>query len=184
MLDAAKAAQQKAVASLGLAQSQYRRMEPLLKNNVVTQDELEVQAAQVATSQADVAAAEAAVRKAELDLGYTKIMSPISGRIGRHMVDIGNLIRNEESQLALIQAIDPIYAYFDVSENDLLRFMAMLRKKELPDPDQTPPVLHLGLANEDGFPHEGHLDFRELNINQATGTATRAAAFFLIRGGS
>ncbi len=68
-LDAAKAALQKAIASLALAQSQYRRMEPLLKNNVVTQEELDVQAAQVDTSKADVAAAEAAVRKAQARLG-------------------------------------------------------------------------------------------------------------------
>ena len=176
-LDAAKAAQQKASASLALAQTQYRRMEPLRLNNVVTQDELDVQAAQVKTSQADLAAADAAVRKAELDLGYTKISAPIAGRIGRHMVDIGNLVMQEQTQLATIQAVDPIYVYFDVSENDLLRFMAMLRNKELPDPDKNPPVLRVGLANEQGFPHEGRLDFRDISINQGTGTALRRAVF-------
>jgi RND family efflux transporter MFP subunit len=176
-LDAAKAAEQKGTASLALAQSQYRRMEPLLKDSVVTKDEIEVQAAQVESSKADVAAAEAAVRKAELDLGYTKITAPITGRIGRHLVDIGNLVREEQTQLAVIQAIDPIYVYFDVSENDLLRFMAMLRNHELPDPDKNPPVLHLGLADEPGFPHEGHLDFRELNLNTETGTALRRGIF-------
>lgn len=177
VLDAALATQQKAVASLALAQSQYRRMEPLRKNSVVTQEELDVQAAQVETSKADVAAAQAAVRKAELDLGYTTITAPITGRIGRHMVDIGNLVQSGTTQLAVIQAIDPIYAYFDVSENDLLRFMAMLRNHELPDPDKNPPVLHLGLANEQGFPHKGHLDFRELGINAETGTTKRRGIF-------
>ena len=176
-LDAAKAAQQRAFAAQALAQSQYRRMEPLRASNVVTQEELDVQAAQVETSKADVAAAEAAVRQAELNLSYTRIIAPISGQIGRHMVDVGNLVRAEETQLAVIQAIDPIYAYFDVSETDLLRFMAMLRNNELPDPDKSPPVLQLGLANEDGFPHQGHLDFRELGINAETGTARRRGVF-------
>src|SRR4029079_17429207 len=129
-----KAANHKAVASLGLAQSQYRRMEPLRASGVVTQEELDVQAAQVATSQADVEAAEAAVRKAELDLGYTRVTAPIAGRMGRHMVDVGNLVRAEETQLAIIRVIDPIYVKFEVSENDLLRFMAMRRNNELPDP--------------------------------------------------
>jgi RND family efflux transporter MFP subunit len=175
VLDAAKAANQRAIASLSLSKSQYRRMEPLRANGVVTQEELDVQAAQVETSQADVAAAEAAVRKAELDLGYTKITAPISGRIGRHMVDIGNLVRAEETQLAIIRVIDPIYAIFDVSENDLLRFMEMRRNDELPDPDKNPPVLHLGLANEDGFPHEGHLDYREMIVH--SGTARRRGIF-------
>lgn len=177
VLDAAQAAQQKAMAALALAQSQYRRMEPLRKNGVVTQEELDVQAAQVETSKADVAAAQAAIKKAQLDLGYTTITAPITGRIGRHMVDIGNLIQSGTTQLAVIQAIDPIYVYFDVSENDLLRFMAMLRNHELPDPEKNPPILHLGLANEQGFPHEGRLDYRELGINAETGTTKRRGIF-------
>lgn len=176
-LDAAQAALQKSIASLALAQSQYRRMEPLRRNSVVTQDELDVQAAQVETSKADVAAAQAAVHQAELNLGYTKILAPISGRIGRHMVDVGNLVQAEKTPLATIQAIDPIYVYFDVSENDLLRFMAMLRNNELPDPDKNPPVLHVGLANEEGFPHQGKLDFRELGVDTETGTAKRRGIF-------
>jgi RND family efflux transporter MFP subunit len=176
-LDAAKAAHQRAVASLALAQSQYRRMEPLITNSVITQEELDVQAAQVETSKADVAAAEAAVRKAELDLGYTKITAPVAGRIGRHMVDVGNLVLEQQTQLASIKALDPIYAIFDVSESDLLRFMAMLRNNELPDPEKNVPILHLGLGNEEGFPHEGRLDFRELSINPSTGTAMRRGIF-------
>ncbi len=83
----------------------------------------------------------------------------------------------EETQLATIQAIDPIYTYFDLSESDLLRFMAMLRNKELPNPDKHPPALHVGLANEEGFPHEGHLDFRELGVDPATGTSLRRGIF-------
>jgi RND family efflux transporter MFP subunit len=177
VLDAAKAAQQRAVASLALAQSQYRRMEPLITNSVITQEELDVQAAQVETTKADVAAAEAAVRKAELDLGYTKISAPIAGRIGRHLVDVGNLVLAEQTQLASIKTLDPIYGVFDVSENDLLRFMAMLRNNELPDPEKFAPVLHLGLSNEEGHPHEGRLDFRELSINPGTGTAMRRGIF-------
>jgi RND family efflux transporter MFP subunit len=176
-LDAAKAAQQKAIAALSLADSQYRRMAPLVQSGAVTQEELDIQAAQVATAKADVAAAEAAVKKAELNMGYTQIHAPIAGRIARHLVDAGNLIQSGQTPLANIQSIDPIYAYFNVSENDLLRFMEMLRKNQLPDPDRNPPVLHLGLANEEGFPHEGRLDYRELSIDPATGTAVRRAIF-------
>ena len=176
-LDAAKAAFQKATASQALAESQYRRMQPLLANGVVTQEELDVQAAQVATSKADVASAVASVKKAELDLSYTKVVAPVSGRINRHLVDIGNLVLAEQTPLANIQAIDPIYAYFDVSENELLRFMEMMRKHQIPDPDKNPPALHLGLANEDDFPHDGRLDYRELNINPSTGTAKRRGIF-------
>jgi RND family efflux transporter MFP subunit len=176
-LASAKAEQLKAIAAQGLAQTQYRRMEPLRTNGVVTQEELDVQAAQVATTKADVAAAETAVHTAELNLSYTQIRAPISGRIGRHLVDIGNLIQAQETPLAVIQALDPIYAVFDVSENELLRFMEMLRKKELPDPEKIPPTLHLGLPNEQGFPHEGKLEYRELKIDPSTGTARRRGIF-------
>src|SRR4051812_21297933 len=135
-LNSAKAALQKALASQSLAESQYRRMEPLRANGVVTQEELDVQAAQVATTKADVAAAQTDVATAELNLSYTQIHSPIDGRIGQHMVDIGNLVQAQETLLANIQCIDPIYAQFDLSESDLLRFMKMLRENKLPDPER------------------------------------------------
>jgi RND family efflux transporter MFP subunit len=176
-LDSAKAALQKRVASQALAESQYRRMEPLVRTGVVAQEDLDVQAAQVATSKADVAAAQTDVATADLNLSYTQIHSPINGRIAQHMVDVGNLVQAQETLLANIQAIDPIYAYFDLSENDLLRFMAMLRNHELPDPEKSPPILHLGLPNEQGFPHQGKLDYRDLKIDPSTGTARRRGIF-------
>ena len=167
-LDATNAELQRAEAELELAQSEYRRIEPLVPQQAVTQAELDKQAALVKTSAANVALAETAVRRAKIDLGYTEVRAPITGHIGRHLVDIGNLVQAETTQLAIIQAIDPIYAYFDLNELDLLRFMKMLRKHELPDPGVTPPILHLGLANEQGYPHEGHLDFRALGLDPGT----------------
>jgi RND family efflux transporter MFP subunit len=176
-LDSAKAAVQKAKAELQLAQSQYARMAPLVSQRAITQDELDIQAAQVETAKADVAAAEAALQTAELNLQYTVIRAPIAGHIGRHLVDIGNLIQAEQTSLAQIQSIDPIYVYFDVSERDLLRFMEMISSQQLPDPDKNPPVLNLGLADEPNFPHQGKLDFRELGIDPSTGTALRRGVF-------
>jgi RND family efflux transporter MFP subunit len=176
-LDAAQAELDRTQAELELAQSEYRRIEPLVPQQAVTQAELDKQAALVKTSAANVAFAETAVRRAKIDLGYSEVHAPISGRIGRHLIDIGNLVQAETTQLAIIQSIDPIYAYFDLNELDLLRFMEMLRKHELPDPGVTPPVLYLGLANEQGFPHEGRLDFRALGVDPATGTTQRRGIF-------
>jgi RND family efflux transporter MFP subunit len=176
-LEAGRAAMQKAQSELALAQSQYRRMEPLLAQRAITPEELDVQRAQVSTANADVAAAKSAVDRAELDLKYTEIRAPIAGHIGRHLVDVGNLVLAEQTTLARIESIDPIYAVFDVSERDLLRFMKMLRDNELPDPDKNPPTLYLGLENEQGFPHAGRLDYRELGIDPRMGTAMRRAIF-------
>jgi RND family efflux transporter MFP subunit len=176
-LDSAKAAVQKTKAELQLAESQYKRMAPLVSQRAITQEELDIQAAQVETAKADVAAAEAALRTAQLNLQYTLIRAPIAGHIGRHLVDIGNLVQAEQTLLATIQSIDPIYAYFDVSEQDLLRFREMIQRQEIPDPDKNPPTLYVGLANEPNFPHVGKLDFRELGVEESTGTATRRGIF-------
>jgi RND family efflux transporter MFP subunit len=175
-LEAALAAEQKAVAARELADSQLRRMTPLV-GTAITQEEFDVQSAQVQSAKADVAAAAAAVKKARQDLGYTEIKAPVAGRIGRHLVDVGNLVQAQETPLANIQGIDPIYAKFDVSENDFLRYMEMFRKNQLPDPEKNPPALRLALANEEGFPHEGKLDYRDLTFDSGTGTAMRRAIF-------
>jgi RND family efflux transporter MFP subunit len=176
-LSAAQAELQKAQASLQLAESQLRRIAPLVRSGAVTQEEYDVQAAQVATSKAEVAAAQALIARAELDLGYTQINAPIAGTISERQVDVGNLIRAEQTRLATIQNIDPIYVYFNLSERDLLRFMEMLRAHEIPDPEKNPPVLHVGLANEEGYPHEGLLDYRQLGVDPATGTTMRRGVF-------
>ncbi len=79
--------------------------------------------------------------------------------------------------LATIESIDPIDAYFNVSETELLQFMEMLRRHELPDPAKHPPTLYLGLSNEKGCPHKGHLDFRQLGVDAGTGTILRRGVF-------
>jgi membrane fusion protein (multidrug efflux system) len=103
--------------------------------------------------------------------------APISGRIGRHLVDVGNLILAQQTLLASIVSLDPIHVYFYVSESDLLRFRHMIRENELPDPRDKPPLMRLGLANEQGFPREGQVDFRDLGVNPDTGTIVVRALF-------
>jgi len=176
-LDIAKAELERADADLLLQQTEYRRIEPLVAQQAITQAELDQQRAKLTTAQANILAAQAAVRRAELDLNYTQIRAPIGGRIGRHLVDRGNLVQAEQTLLATIESLDPIHAYFSLSENDLLRFMEMMRAHEIPDPTKNPAVLFLQLANEQGFPHRGHLDFRELGVDASTGTALRRGLF-------
>lgn len=176
-LQSAEAQQQKARAALALAEANLGRTRQLYQQKATTDQQLDLQKAEYASAEAEVATANAAFEQADLNLGYTEIRAPLTGRIGRHLVDVGSLVQSETTPLATIEAVNPIHAYFYLSEPELLRFMKMLRQEELPDPGKNPPVLWIGLANETGYPHKGHLDYRELGIDSATGTTLRRAVF-------
>lgn len=176
-LEAAQANLAKAVAATQLAQANLSRTSELVDKNAISRQQFDVDTAELATAKATERAAQASLTQAELNLSYTEIRAPLSGRIGRHLVDPGNLVLPDQTLLAVVESIDPIHAYFYVSERELLRFMDMLRKGELPNPEQVPPKLFLALANEDDFPHEGTLDFREFGVDPATGTAERRGTF-------
>ncbi len=176
-LESAEARLKKAEATLQLADTNLQRVGDLFRRKVATAQEYDIQVAQRAEAAADVAIAKSAITQAKLQLSYTKVNAPISGRISRHLVDLGNLIKSEETSLAWIESIDPIHVYFYLSEQELLDFMEMLRDNKLPDPRKNPPTLHLGLANETGFPHKGHLDYLELSVDSDTGTVMRRGVF-------
>ena len=176
-VDAAKATLQKAVAQEQLAQANLNRALELQKSRAIAKQDVESNTAELATAAANVKAAEAALRKATLDLNYTEICAPISGRIGRHLVDIGNLVTKEQTELAVIENIDPIFVYFDVSEAVYLRYAALVREGKVPDPTATPLVLKAALQNEKGFPHLGSLDYTDLGIDPSSGTIRRRGVF-------
>jgi RND family efflux transporter MFP subunit len=176
-LESARAEAEKAQAAMQLAEANLQRTLQLQLTNAASQQQVDVDRAQQATAAANVNAALAAVRQAVLNLSYTEVRAPITGRIGRHLIDVGNLVHVEQTLLAVIETIDPMYVYFYVGERDLLRFMEMIRARELPDPNTKPPEIRLQLENETGFPHVGHLDFRELGVDPNTGTILRRAAF-------
>lgn len=176
-LEARIADLERAKAILQLAQVELRRNETLEQRKIASQQDVDQRRADLSTARANVAVAQAAVTNAQLDLDYTEIRAPVSGRIGRHLVDVGNLIQSQQTLLATIESIDPIHAYFYVSESDLLRFRQMIRDHELPDPEEQPPLMRLGLSNENGFPHEGYVDFRDLGVNPDTGTILVRALF-------
>jgi membrane fusion protein (multidrug efflux system) len=131
----------------------------------------------IALTEASVANAQAAVTNAELDLSYTEIRAPIGGRIGRRLVDPGNLVQAETTLLATIEAFDPIYVYFTVSESQVLYFARLRQQHKLPPLGTEPIILNMGLGDEEGFPHEGLFDFGELGVDPDTGTALRRGIF-------
>jgi RND family efflux transporter MFP subunit len=176
-LASAQAEQAKAEAQLRLSTAQLGRTRTLVERKAGTAEQLDVAEAERASAEADVASAKASVRKAQLDLDYTEIRAPFAGRIGRHQVDIGNLVTSGTTLLATIETVDPIHAYFNVSEADLLRFLKMQREGTLKISDADPIEIDLAIGEEGEFNFHGKLDFREFGVDPSTGTTTRRAVY-------
>ncbi|MFC1577815.1 efflux RND transporter periplasmic adaptor subunit [Thermodesulfobacteriota bacterium] len=135
---------------------------------------------------ASIERAKAKVERARLDLSYTQIIAPISGRVGRNLVDMGNLVgESEPTLLTKVTRFDPMYVYFNLNERDLLRVMDTYRqtlKEKGGNPEEEPDSragipLFLGRANEDGYPHEGKYDFAESSVDPGTGTMRLRGVF-------
>jgi RND family efflux transporter MFP subunit len=112
------------------------------------------------------------LQQAELNLGWTKITSPISGRIGRSLVTRGNLVVADQTLLTTVVSQDPMYAYFDVDEPTVLRVQQLIREGKFHSAREEGvrvPVF-LALPTETGFPHEGYVDFINNQVQTSTGT--------------
>ncbi|MCP5364989.1 MAG: efflux RND transporter periplasmic adaptor subunit [Hyphomicrobiales bacterium] len=165
----AKATLARAEASALEAQATAERNIRAGKSGAVSKQQVDEAVAKREVSKAQVLAEQAALEAAELDLSYTEVRAPFNGRIGRRLKDPGNLVgAGEDTVIAEINQIDPIYAYFTIDERNLLRIREE-RDRQAKDKKQTQP-LFLGLANEDGYPHEGSFDFAGITLDPATGT--------------
>lgn len=159
-------------AALFNAETEFTRYSRLFDQKAAAATDVDNWRFQRDSSRAALANAQAQVDLANLNLGYTRVTAPFNGRMGRHLVDVGNVVGagGEETPLAEINQIDPIYVYFTINELDLLRIRE--RQKEAGGGDyRTRPVpLLAGLANEDGFPHDGRIDFAAISVDPNTGT--------------
>ncbi|HKX96065.1 MAG TPA: efflux RND transporter periplasmic adaptor subunit, partial [Methylibium sp.] len=167
--EVARASSQRAAAlsRAELAKSELARAQQLLDAKAVSRQEFDQLTSGSRTAQADIAAAEAALRVAELNLGYTDVRAPIGGRVSRANVTAGNLV-NEQVVLTTIAGVDKVYAYFDGSEQTYLRVRAANDKA---------PKVRMGLADEAGHPHEGRIDFVDNQLNPQTGAIRLRASF-------
>jgi membrane fusion protein, multidrug efflux system len=159
-------------ALLDHAISEYERQQRLVKQNATSEANVEQWKANRDSYRAGLDGAKANLDQARINLGYTKIVAPFDGRIGRHLVDPGNLVgAGAPTKLATIDELDPMYAYFNVSENDVLRIRDSLRKRGLARPGaETSVPVQVGLQTETGYPHQGRLDFIDTGVDASTGT--------------
>ena len=166
-LDQALANLEKAKAEQALAQTQDKRAQTLIDAKAISREEFEIRKAASSQGNAGVRAAEAAVAAARLDLQFTQVRSPIDGRAGRALVTVGNLAQTDSTLLTTLVSQDPMYVYFESDEKAFLRYADLARKGER---DGVRNPVRIGLADEDGYPHDGTVDFIDNAVDPATGT--------------
>jgi len=166
--------------ALELARIESARVQRLRESGAVSQEELDERTSTVAQAEANVAGAQAALESAGLNMGFTRVTSPVTGRVSRAEVTRGNLVtggNNGGTLLSSVVSMDPIYLYFDSDEQAYLRYMQMARSGERTSPREATNPVHIGLANEEGFPHAGTMDFVDNQLNPQTGTIRARAVF-------
>lgn len=174
--DNAKAALLQQEANLSTLRTKLNRYQQLVSSNAVAKQDYDDLVGQVNVAEAQVAAARAQVKNAEVDLGYSTIRSPISGQTNRSTVTAGALVTaNQTEPLVTIQRLDPIYVDINQSSSELLRLRQQLNKGSLDSSNNTRVKLKL----EDGsdYPIEGRLAFSDASVNPDTGTVTIRAVF-------
>lgn len=166
-------------ASLQLARSNLAKAKALAKNQVLAEQELDTRTAQYDQAVADVALARANVESARLDLGYTEVRAPIGGRIGRNLVDQGALVgASEPTLLATIVNDARVYAYFDVSERQMLDYLrGNPTARQVSDSAQPPQTVYLARADQKDYPYRGTIDSADNQLDPETGTLRIRAVF-------
>ena len=162
------------------ALTQFRRAERLRTNNSISEEEYQLRLTNRRATAADVQSARAAIESARLNLEFTQVRAPIEGRISRSFVTEGNLVQGgsgEATPLTTIVSIDPIHAYFEASERAYLKYARLSQSGQRPSSRDTSNPVYLRLADEEGFPHRGHMDFVDNLLDRDTGTMTGRAIF-------
>lgn len=179
-LDAREADVQVAEAARNFARSNYDRGRKLLESNAIAAEDVDARAASLAETEAALVAARARVAAAQLDVDFTRVTAPIAGRASDHFVSVGNLISGGTAQSTLLTSIvstDPIYCRIEADENLVLNYLRLnAAGKRQSSRDYEAPV-QLGLADEEGFPHEGVLDFVDNRFDAGTATMRARARF-------
>lgn len=168
-LDAARADLERATSRRETAKVEAERVTKLAAAKAASAEELEQRLAEARQAEADVRAAAARVRQAELNLEFTRVRAPITGRVSDARVRVGNLVGQGEPVLTTVVALDPIDVAFQADER------AYLATRAAAAADGEAPTVRVGLGTEDGFPHAGELVFVDNALDPATGTVRARA---------
>ena len=166
----AQSEQSSADAAAKTSATDYKRQTDLVAKGVATQQDLDKASAQRDADAAKQQQADADVKQAQLNLGYTQVKAPFDGIVTARQVSMGQLVAAGATTLATIVQLDPIWVTFNVSEPDVLRVRAEMRKRGITPQDLKKVPIELGLQTETGYPHKGMLDYVAPGITASTGT--------------
>lgn len=158
-------------ASFAYSKIERQRQQKMYKQNATSLNSVQEWETKVLQSQADLEKATANARNAAITYSYTHVLAPFSGRMGRHLVDVGNLVGNgAATKLATIEQINPIYVYFNLNELDLLRVRRMAHDSGITPDDLSSIPVYVSLQNSPDVTFEGKLNFVNTGLNASTGT--------------
>ena len=165
-------------AQLALAKTTLARDVEVAKTpGAMSAQQLDQDRAAVVEAEARVKANEASTEVYKLNLDFTQVKSPISGQISRYFLSIGNLVQQDNTLLTTVVSLDPMYAYFDMDEQTLLRIRRAINEGKIKmGLDGALPV-SLGLQGEEGYPHKGTINFVNNQVNSSTGSISSARRF-------
>ena len=156
--------------TVDLANQEFKRAQSLRQSGTVSESVLDQRRQQYLSATAEVQAATASLEQARLNLDYTRITAPISGRIGRKMLSIGNLVNANDSMLTTIVALNPIYFYFDVDERSYIAYARMALQGERPSGRDNAYEVRMVVPGDPKETRIGHINFVDNRIDNATGT--------------
>ncbi len=173
-----KAELQSAHSAAVLAGNEYSRAETLSSQRAISAELLDSRLARQQQTAATVASVQAALQRAELDLSYTSITAPISGRVSYALITAGNYVNAGQSQLTRLVSTDNMYAYFDVDEQSYLKYARLTNAGKRADTrDAAANPVYMALADDTAYNHIGSVDFVDNSVNQQTGTIRIRARF-------
>lgn len=157
-------------AEQSLAESNAERAEKLLAQHAISKQESDRLVTTATSAKAQAAATVAALEAARLNRGFTEVRAPIDGRVSNARITAGNLVTPTDV-LTSVVSVNPVYAYFDIDEHSYLKFDALRRQRG------AAPQVAMGLVDEDGYPHEGRIDFIDNQLDAGSGTIRLRAVF-------
>ena len=174
----AEASLKSAEANRDRANSDLERLEEAIKTNAVSQQDVTRARAELAQAEASVLSSSAELAQAKIQLNYTEVRSPVAGKVDRNLVDLGNLVgQTQATLLTTVVQMNPLWVYFDLPETTMLEFLADIRAMGIESPRDLEAEeirdafkFFVGTQIDEGFPHEGHLDFLSNTVSAATGT--------------